>query len=74
MSQVPTTFPTGGPLDQAKVTRTQLEAHVKASEAAIMALREAKGAALTEASVEMQAILALQTGIDLAVKLLPLAL
>jgi len=73
MSQVPTVFPTGNPLDLAGVKRTQIEATIQASEAAIMALREAKGAALTEASVEMRAILALQAGIDLAAKLLPLA-
>jgi hypothetical protein len=72
MTGIPTEFPPGGPLDQAKVARTQIEATIKASQAAIEELRAAKGAALTETSVEFRAIQALQSGIDLAEKIIPL--
>lgn len=72
MSGIPTEFPSSSPLDLAKVTRTQVQAQIEVDKVAVAALREKHGAAMTETSVEMQAIKALETGIGLLTKVLPL--
>jgi hypothetical protein len=74
MSSIPTEFPTGGALDLAAVVRTQVQATVAVNKAALAVLRAKYGEALAEASVEGQAIAALQAAIDKAGALLPLLL
>lgn len=74
MTGIPTEFPMSSPLDLAKVTRTQVVAQIQVDKVAVLALQEKYGAAMTEASVEMQAINALSAGIGLLEKVLPLLL
>lgn len=71
MSTVPTEFPTGGALDLAAVTRTQIQATVAVNRAALAVLRAKYGEAVAEASIEGQAIAALEKAITAAGALLP---
>jgi len=71
MSTIPTDFPTDGALDLAAVTRTQIQATVAVNKAALAVLRAKYGEALAEASLEGQAIAALEKAVAAAGALLP---
>jgi len=72
MTSVPNEFPSGSPLDLAKVTRTQVVSQIQVNKDSVLALRAKYGDAMTEASVEAQAINALEKGIGLFEMVLPL--
>jgi len=71
MTGIPTAFPSDDPQDLAAVTPVQVHKAIEGIKAAQAALRPKEGAALAEASVEAQAINALEFAKGLLERFLP---
>ena len=66
MTSIPTEFPTGGPLEQAGITPTQIKTAVKDLEDALGPMREKYGGALAATSIEGKALVAAENMLNLA--------